>query len=500
MFGLANPQTLCEKAQRRPWVVFALIAIFFAIQMKWWWTPTPDAANYLSMARHFSQGELQRLGSPHLRYAPGFPLVIAPAFWIADRPFFFISLIQFSLALCFAGGVYIWLRRYTETMAGPLTLLIMVNVSVWYVFQLTLSEIAFMTELIWAALALDRVIQSETAGQAARWSVVAAPLLILTCLTRQVGVLLVPAFGLLLAWRAVRGQTPWRQAMLRAALVGVPVIGAVAGFSAWDHAVSSQLGASNKSYIEYFDDEQMTLAQQLLEGVRLRISEFGRLMIPGMFKAYGQPGNWRHVSIPLYLSATVLLAAGWWSLARRRVDVLLLTLPVYVGFYVIWPFGQSTRYMVPMLPMLVLSLWAFMERFAQRREAIVTLLIFTHAGVAMVYWVRDLDEARLSDDWPALAEVTRSIEGDEDSIAVLGFDKPSYWMLVLESDSPYPLQSRPEEIRSDTDWVIALAETAHLSNFSEYKHVGRFKLFKRNRAGRRVENTSATRPSATSRQ
>ncbi|MHC4768284.1 MAG: hypothetical protein ACYTEI_06185, partial [Planctomycetota bacterium] len=133
-----------DAANQRPWIWLVVIAVLMAVQIKWWWEPGDDASSYLSIASNLADGRLQRLDSAHLRWAPGYPVLIAPAFWLSDRPFLLISLIHWGLAMALAGGLLLWFRRVAVPAAGLLTMLVMVNVSLWDLYRLTLSELAFM--------------------------------------------------------------------------------------------------------------------------------------------------------------------------------------------------------------------------------------------------------------------------------------------------------------------------------------------------------------------
>ncbi len=48
------------------------------------------------------------LGRAQLYYSPGYPLLVSPAFVLADYPFLLLSLFNFALALLFIAGVYVW--------------------------------------------------------------------------------------------------------------------------------------------------------------------------------------------------------------------------------------------------------------------------------------------------------------------------------------------------------------------------------------------------------
>src|SRR5262245_60560475 len=180
-------QRACAAAQRPAWW-FAVLAVLLALQIKWWWQPCPDAVTYLSIARHMAHGELQLFGSPHVRMAPGYPLLVAPAFLISDHPFLLIALIHFVLAAALTVAVYLWFRRLAGSAAVPLTALVMVSACLWQMYRYAISELAFMTALMWAAYALDRLIRATSWRQTASWAALSCLLTLLTAYTRQVGV------------------------------------------------------------------------------------------------------------------------------------------------------------------------------------------------------------------------------------------------------------------------------------------------------------------------
>jgi hypothetical protein len=362
-------------ANRRPWFWVAVIAVLMAVQIKWWWEPGDDASSYLSIAGNMADGRLQCLDSVHLRWAPGYPVLLAPAFWISERPFLLISLIHWALAMTLAGGLFVWFRRVAAPAAGLLTMLVMVNLSLWELYRLTLSEVAFMAWLVWSVHALQRVADSERARSAAGWSVVAALVVIAGAYTRHVTVFVLGGFGLVMAIRAFRGRVTWTRAIATTVSIGVPVFLAVLALVLWDRARALKAGDDARSYMQYFAAESMTPLQQVLEGVRIRVAATGRLMIPGMHKASPHGGFWVYPHILVCGAVTVALLVGWWRLVRRHADILLLTAPIYVAFFIVWPYARSTRYFVPLLPVLVAALWGLLDRAEAGRLRILLLLV-----------------------------------------------------------------------------------------------------------------------------
>ena len=78
----------CALADSPNSVLFMLAAAQL-FQLSSTWIPTRDGAAYLSIARNISSGEgLVRFGEPHLHFAPGYPILIAPAFFLRFNRFF----------------------------------------------------------------------------------------------------------------------------------------------------------------------------------------------------------------------------------------------------------------------------------------------------------------------------------------------------------------------------------------------------------------------------
>ena len=466
-------------ANQRTWVWLVVIGVLLAVQIKWWWEPGDDASAYLSIARHMAGGQLQRMDSAHLRWAPGYPALIAPAFRFSDRPFLLISLIHWGLAMALAGGLLVWFRRIAAPAAGLLTALVMVNVSFWDLYRLTLSELAFMVWLIWSVHALQRVADSDRARAMAAWSVVAALVIIAGACTRQVTVFVLGGFGLVMAVRALRGQVTWTRAVATSASIGVPVFLAVLGLVLWDRAQALEAGGDARAYTQYFAAEAMTPLQQVLEGLRIRIAATGRLMIPGMHKASPHGGFWVYPTMLLYTGVTVALLVGWWKLLRRNADILLLTAPIYVVFFIVWPYSPSTRYLVPILPVLVAALWSLLDRAEAGRLRILLLLVVLHTAVSVGDWVRSLESRRLHARWPQLESLVEPMGGEPGQVTVYTVDKDLYRMLLVQMDRMAQRVDEPDAIDASTQWLIMPAAEPVPSGFVQRRVVGDLRLLSR---------------------
>ncbi|MHC4414283.1 MAG: ArnT family glycosyltransferase [Planctomycetota bacterium] len=467
-------------ANRRPWVWLAVIALLMAVQIKWWWEPGDDATTYLAIARNLAHGHVARLDSPHLIAPPGYPLLIAPAFWLSGRPFLVISLIHWALAMALAGGLYLWFRRIAAPAAGLLTALVMVNVSLWDLYRVTLSELAFMAWLVWSVHCLQRVADSDRARTAAAWSAVATLVIVFGALTRHVTVFVVGGFALVMAIRALRGRVTWTRAVATSVSIGVPVFLAVLALVLWDKARALEVGSGSRSHLQYISAEKVPLLQHVVDGLRIRVGAMGRLMLPGMHKANPETGLWVHPTWLICAAVTGALLVGWWKLVRRNADILMLTAPVYVSFFVVvWTYSSGNRYLVPMLPVLVAALWGLLERVESGRLRILLVLVVLHALVAVGDWVRDLERRRWHARWPQLEALVEPMGGNPRHVAVRHIKKDLYLMLMFQMNHRAQLIDGPESIDASTQWLIMPAEERAPPGFVEQRAVGDLRLLSR---------------------
>ena len=231
--------------------------------------------------------------------------------------------------------------------------------------------------------------------------------------------------------------------------------------------------------MQYFAAETMTPLQQILDGVRIRVGATGRLMIPGMHKAAPHGGFWVYPTLLVCAGVTVALLAGWWKLVRRNADILLLTAPIYVVFFIVWPYARGTRYFVPILPVLVAALWGLLDRAEAGRLRILLVLVVLHAAVSVGDWIRGLDTRRLHAHWPQLESLVEPMGGEPEHVAVCNVDKDLYLMLMFQMNHGAQLADEPESIDASTQWLIMPAEEPAPSGFVEERVVGDLQLLSR---------------------
>ena len=440
---------------RHPIRWLTAIAFLLALQISPDWLPTPDANAYLSIARSIAtRHQLLMLGYADMAYPPGYPLLVSPAFLVAPRPFFTISVIQWLLAIAFMVGLYKWSIRQTPEAGLLVTILVLVNVTLWIYYRRALSEVAFMAVSIWGVLFLDRALESTRFRQRIFNTVVGTLLLVFLTLIREVGVLFGAALLMSICLRVCTRRLMARTAAWMAAIVFFPVFATLVGFVlcsqltfARTHVFGTHLSGLLDSRVSFFD--------RVVDGVRLQIYAIGRLMVPGMFKAYGH--RWLDANSLVYVPVCVALALGWKRWVVHRYDVYALVLPFYLLVYAIWDFDADTRYLLPILPLLAISLWYLIEPLKSYRLTVLAALICLHLFVALGYWATvELREAqRCNSQWAPISVLAAAVENRPEEIAaVVGVPQCARLMFSFLLDRPvYDLRIYPSEM-SRADWLL----------------------------------------------
>lgn len=354
-----------------------------------------DCVSYLSIAQSLAEhGSLLRLGEPHLLYGVGYPLVLGRALKLQLDPFLTASLLNAVLGLIYLLGVWRWCRQVAPNHAVWVSCLAVGNATVLYLFRRPLSEPLFMVLLIWSSIFFNQVVWQLPTRIDWRLLLAASLLLCMLVATRHVGVFLCAGLVTWLCCLAWRGSIRWKQAVVVACLPGIAA--GVTALALIYHDQQTKVHAPRESNWDMLlrktdfsaDHKEETLPAYLLEGLRIRVYEIGRLMIPGMFGCYAKTGEWLNVNTFIYVLLAALCFFGWWRLARWHGDSLIMMFPWYFALYVYWPSDQGGRFLAPMLPVLFLSLWKGLVLVPQLRHRwMLKALIVSHAVVALGLWI-----------------------------------------------------------------------------------------------------------------
>jgi hypothetical protein len=480
----AQPTRVPPLAWLGLWAALAAVQIISPL-----WYLAADSASYLSIARRLARGQVPtNLGSPHLVYGVGYPLLISPVFWAGDPPFLLLSVLHTGAATVYLAGVYVWARRLIPEAAVPIALLALGQVTVLGLFRRALSEAIYMPLLIWTINALNA---SVCRPGAARYGLPSAMfLLALLALIRQAGILFAGGFGLCVLGKAWQGQLSWSRSCLWIAAVTLPALGVLLAAIGYDQWMGSQLGSCSNLDIftqsagrptELYTDA-FPFWQQLLEGCRVRISEIGRLTIPGMYGAHNAWADWLNVNMLLYLPLCGLLAWGWCRLVRATRDVAALTLPFYAALHIYWPWDQAGRYFAPLLPVLFLSLWTGFAWLGKCRRPVFAVLAVAHMAVSIGFWVgRDWPAAQQeAARWPELEQVVQWTQAEPAAVQTRTRFKGVAVILAYLLDRPVEAESQRDGPKPGTRWLVIDADQPDEAGYSVVRTTEHFRLLRRN--------------------
>ena len=423
--------------------VFGFCIFIAVLHLSPWWSPSEDSCSYLSIARSLAQnGEPQKYASSQLHFGPLYPFVISPAFIISSRPFLLLSFFHAGLSVLLGISIWYWAKSLIPESAPWLVVMVSANCSLWLYFQRTLSESLFITVLMWTAVSLNVWLRTVSLPQISIGKTAAASLSIL-CLAmiRRCGVLVAVGYGIVLLSRAYRGQISWLRACFLTLVLGVP---ASIGVVTYEATMTQERGIIDTA-------SQATWAQMAMEGLQLRVAETGRLLLPGMAKAYGKQGNWLNINMVIYLCFFIGIVWGWLRLVRHYEDGLILTVPFYYLLHILWPFDQGTRYLLPLLPVLLLCLWMASECLGGRRKQVLVFFLMAHILVTVGFRIRDGKRlAEFHRAWPSVDSLAEEIDRSQPLAANTKVPLPIRLMMTYTIDqtviSVSPDEDCPQEV------------------------------------------------------
>jgi hypothetical protein len=432
-------------------------ALLLAVQVGPWWYSSVDSTSYLSIARSLALGTgSTNLGSPLLWYSPGYPVLISPFFLIDDRPFLWLSLLQWLLAVGLMLGVYHWCSRFAPEAALWIAGLAVLNHGLWLHFRRPLSEIAFMCLLIWTVNVLGGLWPAPRRHYIARLSA-AGLLAALLSLVRPVGIMLAPGFAVSALIAARRGRTSWPRAAVAALSIALATALPVTWFVSHERRTAAEL--NGRTYVDEFRDAARTPLASCSSGLQMCISDVGRVCIPGLFKSHGIVGDWANLNMLIHLPFFVLICCGWLAWNRRQCDPLAWFMPFYFVLIAAHAVDTGARLMLPLLPPLLVCLWFALRRIGRRRQLVFGTCLALQFIVGGGYWlIYDLPRARKFDacwsDIDRLAAVIRSDPGP-----VLAIELADDLCLMLELALDRSVMREPDETSEPARWLVAPRES-----------------------------------------
>jgi hypothetical protein len=479
-----------DGTNRHPRLWLALFAALMAAQISPWLYPTVDGCLYMKTARDFLAAP--SLSEFHCLVPPGYPALIAPAFFFGSRPFLEIAVLQWLLCLAMMGGVYVWARRQFPATAVLLTAAVMVNISVWTYYRRPTKEIATLALLMWTVNLMHRLLDERRIGRVIALTVTAAVFTAYVSLMRYTVVTLAVGFSLAAAWLAWQRVFSWSRAVAMSGVIGLVTCVTLAGWLYYDRTYgaggiylrevmsvysqqSSRVAKSttprqtdgtdrpniNRSTeVAAADDESAAHSPpvRFLQGIVYRINDVGCLCIPGLWKSSVEPWQIPGLSIVPFLALMGVLVVGWWQIVRRRLDVLVLMFPAYFLLYSHWVCDQpGGRFMLPMLPIIVACGWYGMSTLLRQRATMVFgLLIVVHLAQAGGYWLA-VDAPRAyahHQNWSLVDRLAGEIRERYGEVAVATSVEQGCHGLWLELDWAYPLRNLEMQFGPRVVWIV----------------------------------------------
>ncbi|MDZ4781535.1 MAG: hypothetical protein SGJ19_14895 [Planctomycetia bacterium] len=455
----------------------ACLLLFAQVSSDWY--VTRDGASYLSIARSLAQqGAPTNLGQQQLFFAPCYSFLIAPLYWISDRPILALSLLNAALGVALLFSTRSWISRFAPDDAALIAATCVINASVGILLRRTLSEALFMPAMVVTVLLLEHVRAATVERLPVRAALGAGVALAMVCLTRQAGLTTLPGFAIALGVTTSRSGASWRRAAMVLALVAVPALAAVAGLGAYERATAVE---DARTYADFLAADSQSFPAQVRTGLVLRISEIGRVALPGMFKAAPDASTSGWLNFSLYAATALAVVYGAVRMLRRNPDTFLCIAPFYVALYVVWPFDEGIRFLAPLAPVWLIGLYFALPEVPALRRRVAWLSLITHAIVAVGYWLaNDRPEARRDNaEWPALDRLAQSIDVQAGPVAwqLDGRDHERA-MFQLSIDRPVNNASTKEAVAEDVTWLVTTTG-ALPADFDKITTGGNYTLWRR---------------------
>lgn len=423
---------------RRAWAALAaglLVVAVYLLRLDDTLGIIGDDAWYALLGRTLARGDgFQQPNSPTpglLPYLPpGFPLLLAPLWYVAPAfPSNIVLLKALSVAAMFAAAAltYVYARTHRD---WPQALALLAALAVALVPSLVflatstlMSEAAFLAVQLATIMALERC----TSRTGTILSGLGAALVVLI---RSIGVV-VPV-GAVVYLCVTRD---WR----RAALFATVVVAALTPWQvyAYRHAnVNQAAGEALPSYAEAFWQKWASDAKagtatvaDLPERFQLNATDLVArdavaLLLPSLIRgahqsgmellgvgSYGMRGPMGNGVEAMAASAIlfVLMAVGWVTAVRRRLSPAEIIVPLSLAVIVAWPFW-TFRFILPLAPFLLIYLVDGLRAATPAKSPVPVLVMLGVVGLSLFDHAEYLTRARVRQpDWSVYAEDTDAV-------------------------------------------------------------------------------------------
>lgn len=352
--GLLEIRTF-ESARWLPLAAVLAVGVFYLLTIRAGHEWGDDFSLYLMHARNIAAGLDYRPAaylhySPYIgpdAYPPVFPLLLAPVWWLFG---FNLTAMKFVVVAMFLASLLVFGQMLKEKMSylwqAALIAVVGFCPYIWDKKDRLTSDLVFLFFAYLGMLLVNKAYPANQPDRANEWSSQRLKLALITGLvfylaygTRSLGLLLVPCL-LLFDLVHRRKWLPSRFACVATAVTGTLVL-AQSRMLHSDRGYYDQLATSFQDSLGAW----LSYIHENLIGYGITLAEIW------------DNGHSRQVRLALASIMTILIAIGFLSKVRKRLDYPELFGVVYLIAVCVVPMDGGGRYLIPLIPFFVLYAW-----------------------------------------------------------------------------------------------------------------------------------------------
>ena len=288
-----------DRVKHKEYVWLGIFGFLLMILSAGIWHPMPDTTVYLYQARHFATWDgLVHIMTHRLDTTPGYALLISPFFMIDDLPLVALTFFQALMLCVYMLGVYVWASRFAPKSAVLIAGAPSLHVCVWQYGMVVTTEAPFMASMVWSVILFHRWVEETDQSLRLKYLVGGVFLFCYCTLIRSAGMMIAVGCAGYLLWENRRAGRHWLTHGWSLLLwTGLPCL--VVMIFVLQQSWVGQTGLIHGTNMGGLTPTAQTnVFAYLWHGLYLRLTDMGRLTIPGMFKAYSTQGSWMHVTMP----------------------------------------------------------------------------------------------------------------------------------------------------------------------------------------------------------
>lgn len=385
--SLINKPDITRKGALVRLVIFCLILAFGIKPI--WWSSGGDTIFYLGVSRWlWEHGELLIFGKEQIFNQIGLCLFYCPAFAFGERPFLVLSILQWLASVGALVGCYHWFRKFLgRDDSVLLTGLVFLTACFWIYYLRFLTETWACCLLFALAVIYQKTVaamQKQNFSHAWLWLLASLPVMVWAVLTRNVIAFLAVGFGivmLLLGWQ-MRCRKVWFHGLSMAVLLNLVAGATGCGWLIYQDHQKDLKKSENMSYVNFVKNDVMSSTTDstsvltlVADSIHLRTTMIGRAMVPGMFRTYPETGQWLHPLTWLNILISLVIVWGYVLLARSSLDAFVWMVPFYALLVLLLPYGAGTRFLIPVMPVVILSLYRCTVGLTWQKKALLILFV-----------------------------------------------------------------------------------------------------------------------------